>query len=259
MRASVFSCLKFICQMEVSNDDKENRMSFLNNSRRSKSPYTIETLLSLDNTLLCNVETDSGLHIYSEMFESFRRHDDTIQVSNKQTRSVSPDTNEWQDKSLLNQVFAQFNSQSEKIVSDDCNNISNLDMFDTFCKGDAKFEPASLEKNVGRTSLDKENKSISRQDKLIDVSPLEITNFGDYTLENNSYTSPSKDKSPILKTKSKPLNKCKIPRKKLCLSDTKKEEKISTEHSSFYGLTSIVKKLIQETKGICELYRKFVG
>lgn len=273
--------------MEVSNDDKENHISFLNNSRRSKSPYAIETLLSLDNTLLCNVETslsDSGLPISFDMCESFReRNGSTAQVSNEQTQnmktnaitskvlqSASPNVNEWQDKSLLNQVFAQFDSQSEATVSENCINISNLNLFDTFCKEDTTFEPANIEQNVGRTSLDKMNKSIPHQNKLIDMSSLQITNFGDYTLENDSYTSPfkedDKDKSPILKTKPKTLMECKIPRKKLRLNNNevkseiriKKEEKGSAEHSSFYGLTDTVKKLIQETKGICELYRKFL-
>ncbi|XP_012216296.1 helicase POLQ-like [Linepithema humile] len=268
--------------MEVSNDDKENHISFLNNSRRSKSPHAIESLLSLDNTLLCNVETDSGLHTSSEMCESFREHNGaTAQVSDEQIQNIktnatimskvlqstSPNINEWQDKSLLNQVFAQFDSQSEALVSENCNNISNLDMFDTFYKEDTKFEPANTEQNIERTSLDKMNNSILDQDKVTDISSLHITDFGDYTLEHNNYISPSreddKDKSPILKTKSKTLKECKIPRKKLRLNDNevkseikiKKEEESSTKQSSFYGLTDTVKKLIQETKGICELYQ----
>jgi len=200
----------------MSNNDEKNYKTTLSNNSRPKSPeMVIESLLSLDNTLLCNIETDSQLQNFFET-TSPKCSDSMKQVSKEQTQNdattllkisqiKSPDLNEWQDKSLMDQIFAQFDSQDKK----ECSN-SSLNILDTFCKEE------------------------------------------------------DQNKSPILETKSKTFREYKIPKKKLCLyeSEASKSKRIKTtepnymEHSSFYGLSNTVKNIIQEVKGICELYRK---
>ncbi|EGI68760.1 Helicase POLQ-like protein [Acromyrmex echinatior] len=254
--------------MEASNDGKENQIS-LNNNGRSKSPCAVESLLLLDNTLLCNIEPDNGLYVSVDTCQPFQEHDETAQVSKESLQSiatasckisfsVSPNANEWQDKTLMNQIFAQFDSQNEEeINSENCNNISNYDIFDTFYKEDTRSDLDNVDQNVEKA--DQLHKNVLHKDKLIDASYLHITNFGDDTLEDNDFKKDDKDNSPILKTKSRPLKECKILKKKLRFSNDvlkeAKNETNSTNCSSFYGLPDIVKKLIQEVKGICELYQ----
>jgi len=261
--------------MEALNDGKENRQISLNNNGRSKSPCAIESLLLLDNTLLCNIEPDNGLYVSVDTRQSFQEHNETAQVSKESLQSVatnatasskisfsvSPNVNE-QDKTLMNQIFAQFDSQNEEeINSESCNNISNYDIFDTFYKEDTRFDLNNVNQNVEKT--DQLHKNVLHQDKLMDASYLHITNFDDDTLKDNDFKKDDKDSSPILKTKSRPLNECKSLKKKLRFSNDvlipkeAKNETNSTNYSSFYGLPDTVKKLIQEVKGICELYRKF--
>ncbi|KYN20541.1 Helicase POLQ-like protein [Trachymyrmex cornetzi] len=257
--------------MEALNDGKENRQ-ILNNNGRSKSPCTVESLLLLDNTLLCNIEPDNGLYVPVDTRQYFQEHNETAQVSKESLQSVatdatvsskifcvSPNANEWQDKTLMNQIFAQFDSQNEEeINSESCNNISNYDIFDTFYKEDTRSDLDNIDQNVEKVYQLRKN--ILHQDKLMDASCLHITNFGDNTLEDNDFKKDDKDRSPILKTKSRPLNQCKILKKKLRFSNdvpipkgTKNET--NSTYSSFYGLPDTVKKLIQEVKGICELYQ----
>lgn len=259
--------------MEALNDGKENRQISLNNGR-SKSPYAVESLLLLDNTLLCNIESDNGLYVSVDTHQPFQEHNETMQVSKESLQnvainataspkisfSVSPNVNEWQDKTLMNQIFAQFDSQNEEeINSESYNNISNYDIFDTFCKEDTKSDLDNVDQNVEKA--DQLYKNVLHQDKLMGASCLHITNFGDNTLEDNDFKKDDRDSSPILKTKSRPLNECKILKKKLRFSnDVSKETKHKTDFtncSSFYGLPDTVKRLIQKVKGICELYRKF--
>lgn len=159
--------------MEVLDDDKENRKISLNSSERSKSPYTIESLLLLDNSLLCNLEPDNGSHIPSEMCEPFREFNDSVAQAFKTQKnvtaadskvppSVSPNMNEWQDKTLMNQIFAQFDSQNEEeIVSENCNNISNFDMFDTFCEESTNSELNNINQKVEEASLNQLQKYIT--------------------------------------------------------------------------------------------------
>ncbi|KAG5320009.1 HELQ Helicase, partial [Acromyrmex heyeri] len=255
--------------MEASNDGKENQIS-LNNNGRSKSPCAVESLLLLDNTLLCNIEPDNELYVSVDTCQPFQEHDETAQVSKESLQSVatnatasckifsvSPNANEWQDKTLMNQIFAQFDSQNEEeINSESCNNISNYDIFDTFYKEDTRSDLDNVDQNVEKA--DQLHKNVLHKDKLIDASYLHITNFDD-TLEDNDFKKDDKDSSPILKTKSRPLNECKILKKKLRFSNDvlkeAKNETNSTNCSSFYGLPDTVKKLIQEVKGICELYQ----
>lgn len=255
--------------------DKENREISLNNGERSKSPYTIESLLLLDNSLLCNIEPDNGSHVPSEMCEPFRECNDTVAQASK-TQNVATDTtasskvhpnmNEWQDKTLMNQIFAQFDSQNEEeIVPENCDNISNFDMFDlTFCKENTNSELGNIGQRVEEASLSQLHRSISHQNELMNVSCLCITKFGDDTLEDSSFKKNDNGEiSPILKTKPRILNECKISKKKSRLnyapsvSKKAENETDSTNCSLFYGLPDTVKKLIQEVKGICELYRKF--
>lgn len=273
-----FALSELICQMEVLDGDRKNRRESFDNNGRPKSPHTVESLLLLDNSLLYDVEPDNGLHIPSETNEPFQELDDSVvqaskrqrndaKVSSKVSFSASSNVNEWQDKTLMNQVFAQFDSQNaEEIVSENCNNISDFDMFDTFCKEDMNSE---LGQNVEEASLSQRkslHKNLSYQDELMNVSCLHITNFGDTVLKN----SPVKkndigEGSPILKAKPRILNECKIAKKKFRLNNAvsvskKVENEIgSTNRSSFYDLPDTVEKLIQEVKGICELYRKFVN
>lgn len=273
--------------MEGSDDEKENKKNIFlnNNARRSKSPNAIDTLLSLDDTLLCNVETDSGLHTsfktFSQEYDSCSAIKEewtrstavkTAPINNmSKSRSVSP--NEWLDRSLMNQVFAQFDSQNEEnIFVNNCDNISNLNIFDTFCKDDApnrseshNVKPLSeSNQNVERTASD--NNSKLHEDKSFTNMPcLSITNFGDDTLISNSEDNNRENsKSPVLTGKCKSAMKCKIPKKRLRLIDSpskkteENKETSSTESSTtaFYGLSDTVKKLIQEIKGIRYLYRK---
>ncbi|KAG5319835.1 HELQ Helicase, partial [Pseudoatta argentina] len=255
--------------MEASNDGKENQISLKNNGR-SKSPCAVESLLLLDNTLLCNIEPDNELYVSVDTCQPFQEHDETAQVSKESLQSVatnatasckifsvSPNANEWQDKTLMNQIFAQFDSQNEEeINSESCNNISNYDIFDTFYKEDTRSDLDNVDQNVEKA--DQLHKNVLHKDKLIDASYLHITNFDDI-LEDNDFKKDDKDSSPILKTKSRPLNECKILKKKLRFSNDvlkeAKNETNSTNCSSFYGLPDTVKKLIQEVKGICELYQ----
>lgn len=265
--------------MEIS-DDKENHKIFLENDRRQKSPHAVESLLLLDNTLLCNIEPDNSifdLHTCSETYDSSQKHNvSAAQVSKGQmqniktsptvpskiSQNVSPNINKWQDESLMNQVFAQFELQEEKEnVLKDCSNISNIsfDVFDTFCKEDINSESSNVnDQSTEKTSLDEENINISSQDRLANISYLCITNFDNDTLEDSHFK--DVDKSPILKSKSKSLNEYKKPRKQLCLKNvelkSKNENINSTKCSLFYDLPYSVKKLIQEIKGIYELYRK---
>lgn len=260
----------------MSNSYEERSKICLNNSNRgSKSPHAIESLLSLDNTLLCSVETGSELS---------QEHDDpTTGVMRTQRdkvdgtpaykirRSVSPDANEWQDRTLMDQVFAQFDLQNEKveIASDSYGSINGSDIFDTFYKEDANPEPVDIrtaESAAGTKCLSKPNTTNMSQDELFRMSGLNISNFGDDSLKDDCFELPLKpkvdDKSPVLETKFNALYKCKFPRKKLRLNDTTlKSEQVKSEeiHSTeclFYGLSDAVKKLIQEVKGIHELYRK---
>ncbi|KYM99877.1 Helicase POLQ-like protein [Cyphomyrmex costatus] len=257
--------------MEALNDDKKDRQTSLNDNGRSKSPYTVEFLLQLDNTLLCNIEPDNGLHASVNSCQPFQELNEATQgsrtlvqnvatnatTSSKISFSVSPNMNEWQDKTLMNQIFAQFDSQNEEeiISSESCNNISNYDIFDTFYKEDTRFELDNVDQNVEEAN--QLHKNVSHQE-LMSASCLHITNFGDDTLENDHFK--KDNNSPILKTKSRSLNKCKILKKKLCFSnnvsilkETKNETNL-TNYSSFYGLSDNVKKLIKEVKGIRELY-----
>lgn len=265
--------------MEVS-DGKENCKIFLENDRRQKSPHSIESLLLLDNTLLCNIEPDNSIlapRTCSETYDSSEKQNvSAAQISkeqmqniktnatagSKESQSVSPNINEWQDKSLMNQVFAQFENEKE-IVPKDYSNIS-FDIFDTFCKEDTNFELSNVkDQSVENTSLDEANKNILCQDKLANISYLCITNFDD-TLEDSPFKEEDdKDKSLILKSKSRSLNEYEKPRKQLRLrnielrSETAKNENTSsTKCSLFYDLPHTVKKLIKEIKGIYELYRK---
>lgn len=264
--------------MEIS-DDKENHKIFLENDRRQKSPHAVESLLLLDNTLLCNIEPDNSifaLHTCSETYDSSQKHNVSAaqvskgQIQNTKTsptvpskisQSVSPNINKWQDESLMNQVFAQFELQEEKEnVLKNCSNIS-FDVFDTFCKEDTNSESSNVtDQSIDKTSLDEENINISCQDRLANISYLYITNFDNNTLEDSCFKE-DVDKSPILKSKSKSLNEYKKPKKQLCLKNvelkSKNENINSTKCSSlFYDLPHTVKKLIQEIKGIYELYRK---
>lgn len=263
--------------MEVS--DKENRKIFLENDKRQKSPHAVESLLLLDNTLLCNIESDNSIfapNTCSKRYDSSQKHNVSITqvskrqmqniktsptVSSKISQSVSPDINEWQDESLMNQVFAQFEDERE-IVLKNCSNINSFDVFNnTFCKEDTNSESSNVKEQIIGKVSDEANKNIPCQDKLTNISYLYITNFND-TLEDSSCKE-NNDKSPILKSKSRSLNEYSKPRKQLCLknielnSKMKKNENISpTKCSTFYDLPLTVKKLIQEIKGINELYRK---
>ncbi|XP_039302244.1 helicase POLQ-like isoform X2 [Solenopsis invicta] len=258
----------------MSDDNKENHKIFFNNSRRSKSPFAVESLLMLDNTLLCNIEPDNGLHISSEtskhlqefngsVAQTIKEHADDATASSKILSETSGSSymNEWQDKTLMNQIFAQFDSQTEEEIAPESNNISNFDMFDTSYKENTNTELGNAAQNVEKAFLSQKNKSISHKDDLMSAPCLHITNFGDYTLEESHFKKIDSDGSPILKTKSRTLIECKTLKKRLCLNDdisiSKKLEKEteSTNSSSFYGLSDTVKKLIQEVKGICELYQ----
>lgn len=269
--------------MEVS-DDKENCKIFLENDKRQKSPH-IESLLLLDNTLLCNIESDNSIfapHSCSETYDSPQKQNVSVarvfkeQMQNVKTnatfvskelaksQSASPDINEWQDKSLMNQVFAQFENEKELIVPED-SNIS-FDKFDTFCKEDihTNFESNVKDQSIEETSLAEANRNILCQDKFTNISNLCITNF-DFTLEDSSFKEDdNKDKSPILKSKFRNVSEYKKPKKQLCLRNnelrleksTNNENISSTKCSLFYDLPHTVKKLIEEIKGIHELYRK---
>ncbi|XP_025267746.1 helicase POLQ-like [Camponotus floridanus] len=264
--------------MEIS--DKENCKIFLENDKRQKSPHAVESLLLLDNTLLCNIESDNSIlavHTCSEMYDSSQKHNVSVTqvskrqmqntktsptVSSKISQSVSSNINEWQDESLMNQVFAQFEDERE-IVLKDCSNIDiSYDVFNTFCKKDTNSELSNVKDQIiGKVSLDEACENISSQDKLTNISYLYITNFNDDTLQNSSCKKDS-DKSPILKSKSRSLNEYSKPKKQLCLknielnSEMKINENTSpTKCSIFYDLPLTVKKLIQEIKGINELYQ----
>ncbi|XP_070528849.1 helicase POLQ-like isoform X2 [Cardiocondyla obscurior] len=254
---------------------------------RSKSPYTVESLLLLDDSLLCNIQPDNGLHITSDTSSPYPECNDsmaqapksqvqalqTLQTNvtdpttsskSKVSPSVSPDMNQWQDRTLMDQIFAQFDSQKEEeVVSESCNNISNIDMFDTFYKEDVQSELGNINQNVEGASLNQSCKNVSPRDDLINVSCLHVTNFGEYTLEDDSYVKDKdKEKSPILKIKPNISIKSKNAKKKLRLNDaalmskeTNRETEASVNYSFFYGLSDTVKKIIQEVKGICELYQ----
>ncbi|CAL1683577.1 unnamed protein product [Lasius platythorax] len=235
--------------------------------------------VSDDNTLLCNIEPDNSIlapRTCSETYDSSEKQNvsaaqiskeqmqnikTNATVGSKESQSVSPNINEWQDKSLMNQVFAQFENEKE-IVPKDYSNIS-FDIFDTFCKEDTNFELSNVkDQSVENTSLDEANKNILCQDKLANISYLCITNFDD-TLEDSPFKEEdNKDKSLILKSKSRSLNEYEKPRKQLRLrnielrSETAKNENTSsTKCSLFYDLPHTVKKLIKEIKGIYELYQ----
>lgn len=261
-----FALSELICQMEVPDGGKENREKSPGDNVRPESPYTIESLLLLDNSLLYDVEPDNGSYVPSETCEPFREPDNSVARATERQRNVATinsgvsgvasNPNEWQDKTLMNQVFAQFDSPKE-IAPEDCDNISDFDTFDMFCKEDSEL-------NVEEASLGRHknlHESISHRDELINVSCLHITNFGD-TLENSPLEKDSvKEGSPIIKTKPRILNECKIAKKKFRLNNAASKEiedaTDSTNCSSFYGLSDTAKRLIQEVKGICELYRKF--
>lgn len=260
--------------------DKKNGKKFLENDKKQKSSHAVESLLLLDNTLLCNIESDNSilaLHTCSEKYDSSQKHNVSVTqvserqmqdtkisptVSSKISQSVSPNINEWQDESLMNQVFAQFEDERE-IVLKDRSNINSLDVFNTFCKEDTNSESSNVkEQIIGKVSSDQASKNVSCQDKLTNISYLYITNFNDDTLENSSYKEDG-DKSPILKSKSRSLNEYSKPKKQLRLknielnSEMKRNENTSpTKCSIFYDLPITVKKLIQEIKGINKLYRK---
>ncbi|XP_072752620.1 helicase POLQ-like [Anoplolepis gracilipes] len=261
--------------MEVS-DGKKNREIVLENDTRQKSPHPVESLLLLDNTLLCNIEPDNNLVALHTCYDPSQKHNISAQERTQDTKTstvpsnVSPNINEWQDESLMNQVFAQFELQDEKeMIVEDCNNISNFDIFDTFCEEETNSELSNVkDQSIQRkknsikekSSLDEGNKNISCQDKLANISYLYITNFDD-TL-NDGLSKEDDNKSPILKSRSRSLNiKYTKPRKQLCLrnielqSKMTKNENSSTECSLFYDLPHTVKKLIQEVKGIYELYQ----
>lgn len=261
----------------MSDYNKEKHDNHFDN-KRFEYPHTNESLLSLDNTLLCNIDADSGLHISTTFVQECNgsmtkvcKEDITTNETAKITRGISSDLNDWQDKSLMNQVFAQFDSQDEnENTPDKCGNITNLDIFDTFYKEDISLKPANIYplEETAKTSLDKSGTSNFHKDESNNLSCLYITNFDDDTIKEDSFVRSSKqnekDKSPIIQSKFRPLNKRNLPRKKLRLNDitltseeTRKENINPIEYPVFYGLPDIVKKLIQEVKGICELYRMF--
>lgn len=265
--------------MEVVGNVKADRKVSLNNNGRSKSPCTVESLLLLDNTLLCNIEPDNGSqHVSpaSEMCRPRRGFGEAAQATKGQsvatasprvsprTPRMSPSITEWQDKTLMNQIFAQFDSQNEdEVVPESCNNISTFDIFGTSYREDTNSELGdNVDRNVAEAAPGQLRKSAIHQDELMNASCWHITNFGDYTLEDSSFQKNDRSDSPILKTKSRALNECKILRKKprcdLNSDVSSKEAKSETDSinsSSFYGLPNTVKKLIQEVKGISELYQ----
>ncbi|XP_077272172.1 mutagen-sensitive 301 isoform X1 [Temnothorax americanus] len=265
--------------MEALDYDKENREISWNNNGRPKSPYIFESLLLLDNSLLCNLEPENGLRVSSDTCEPFREHNDgsMAQASERQVQNVATDAttgakvssdvslnmNEWQDRTLMNQIFAQFDSQNEEeIVLENCNDISNFDMFDTFCKEDTNSESGNnVDQNVEKAPSNQLHKGTSYQGESMNLSYLHITNFGDDTFKDSSFKkNDSRESSPILKTKPRNLSECKILRKKprlngaALVSKEAEKETDSTNCSSFYGLPDTVKKLIHEVKGISELY-----
>lgn len=269
----------------MSSYNKKHDDNFDNN--RSESPHSNESLLSLDNTLLCNIESDSDVHISTTFSEECsgsiakvcKKNIKTNEITVSEiTQGISSDLNVWQDKSLMNQVFAQFDSQNEKEnTPDKCEDIINLDIFNTFYKEDLTPKPVNvcLPENTAKTSLGKPDINNVHKIKLNSSSCLHITNFGDDTMREDSFVCLSKEndkdispnendknKSPVIQSKFKSLSKCNLPRKKLCLNDITliSEETKDTnprEYSMFYGLSNIVKKLIQEVKGISKLYRMF--
>ncbi|XP_014480295.1 PREDICTED: helicase POLQ-like isoform X2 [Dinoponera quadriceps] len=188
----------------------------------------------------------------------------TIAVSTT-TGGVSSNLNDWQEKSLMNEVFAQFDSQNEEIVPD---NVASFDIFDTFCKEDTSPKPTNVyqAENTKKTSLDKANTANIHKDESNNLSCLYITNFDDDIMEEGAVCSSKqnddKDKSPVIQSKVRSLNKFNLPKKKLRLNDiipkledTKSKDTNSAECPMFYGLPDIIKKLIQEAKGISELYQ----
>ncbi|XP_011645819.1 helicase POLQ-like [Pogonomyrmex barbatus] len=262
--------------MELADDNKENHEISLNNSKRSESSHAVESLLSLDNTLLCNIEPDNGLLIHSEESYGFSRQfsASVVPVFKNQTQNVaidtaatsprvSPNINEWQAKTLMNQVFAQFDSQNEKeVIHENCNNISSLDLFNTFCKENTNSESDNINQNFEEIFLDQLHKNTSHENSLTNASCLNIINFDDNILEDGpSEKVDNRKDSPILKAKPRTPNKCKILKKRLRLNDAvpiSKETKNKTDFtncSSFYDLPNTVKKFMQEVKGICELYQ----
>ncbi|XP_011871560.1 PREDICTED: helicase POLQ-like [Vollenhovia emeryi] len=254
--------------MEVLGDDKENcRVSF-DKSGRPGSPYTVESLLLLDNSLLCNIEPDHGAHVPSGTFRPLREFSEPQSASRAaEVRCVatassgSPGANEWQDKTLMDQVFAQFDSQDqlEEAAPEGCGNISGFDMFDTFCEEPANSGPDSAERNAEEAALNQLREAALYQDEL-SASCFCITSFGDDTLGDGPFERDArKVPSPVLNNKPAISSESKILRKKPRLNDAASKgaeiEADPANCSSFYGLSNTVKKLIQEVKGICELYQ----
>lgn len=249
----------------MSNKEEERHKSSLNDNRRSISPYTVESLLSLDNTLLCSVETDG------EYTEGHNSSIGTVQTEGVKaditSRSVSPDTNEWQDESLVDQIFAQFYSQNEEeIVLDTCDNVTSSHLS---CKENVNAEPIkihSVESTQKKCPIELDT-SVS-YNKASKISCLNV-NFDNDILKDDSFSYSSNhnnnnDRSPVIQTKFRTLNKHKISRKRLRLNDTMlksgetdDKKMSSTKDYLFYGLSDTVKKLIQEIERIQELYRKF--
>ncbi|XP_032687366.1 helicase POLQ-like isoform X2 [Odontomachus brunneus] len=231
----------------MSDYNKEKHDNYFDNSKRFEYPHTDESLMSLDNTLLCNIDASSGLHISTTF----------VQECNSSMANIC------KEDTIPNRIAVS------KITRDKCDNITSMDVFDTFYEEDISPKPVNVHlfEKTAKTSLDKPDTSNFHKNKSNNLSCLYITNFTDDTMrEDNFLCSPKqneKDKSPVIQSKFKSLNKHKkIPRKKLCLNDitltseeTRKENTNSTECSMFYGLPDIVKKLIQEIKGICELYQ----
>ncbi|EFN77230.1 ATP-dependent DNA helicase HEL308 [Harpegnathos saltator] len=266
----------------MSDYNKEKDNNHLDNGK-FEYLHSNESLLSLDNTLLCNIETDSDLHTSAtssqecnnSMVKVFKQDIKTNgRAVSKTPRDVSPDINDlndWQDKFLMNQVYAQFDLQNEKDnISNNSNNITDLGTFDTFYKEDTNFQPTDIylpESSTVDTILNKPNITYLHKDELNNLSCLNITNFGDDIMEENNFvrsTKPNdKNVSPVIQSKFRPLNKCNLPKKKLCLDDISlKPEQIKNKSTNptecqnltFYGLSDVAKKMIQEVKGICELY-----
>lgn len=260
----------------MANIDDESQTAFVNDSDKS-----IESLLLLDNTLLCNVETDIILHT---SYERYDKQNVSACVSSEAMqniktneaitlKTVSSDVIEWQDKTLMNQVFAQFDSQNEETFTQkSCCNISCLDnMFDTFCKEDKNFESFNVysKHNNKKSSSEKLNTNVLYQHKPVAISVLQYSNLDDERLGDNNYTGSStendnKQKSSISEAKARIFNNNGIPKKKACLNNigcilgNANDNELGFTEYQFYGLSNTVKELIQQVKGICELYRKFI-
>lgn len=116
----------------MSTDEKNDKTALSGNRKQESPEIIVESLLSLDNTLLCNVDTDSELHNSFETSNFSKNHSkSTKQLLKEQTQNVdldmavlntsqstSPNLNEWVNKSLMDQIFAQFDSQDTKGISE---------------------------------------------------------------------------------------------------------------------------------------------